>query len=98
MQCILVKNDEFENSSHFIAANRNASSDTNHDTTVTTCGVPLHCVWGKNFEFEHRAYFSEDARNMVGQRTASVVRVFGKCSENAPLQYMSCGIQGYCYG
>ena len=34
--------------------------------------------------------FSEDARNMVGQRTVSVVRgVFGQGSENAPLQHMS---------
>ena len=32
--------------------------------------------------------FSEDARNMVGQRTASVVLVFGQCSENALLQYI----------
>ena len=30
--------------------------------------------------------FSEDARNMVGQRTVSVVHVFGQCSENPPLQ------------
>ena len=34
--------------------------------------------------------FSEDARNMVEQRIVSVVRVFGQCSANAPLQYMSC--------
>ena len=32
--------------------------------------------------------FSEDARNMVGLRTVSVVRVFGQCSENTKLQYI----------
>ena len=32
--------------------------------------------------------FSEDARNMVGQRTVSVVRVFGQCSEKALLKYI----------
>ena len=42
---------------------------------------------GKNGEFEHTLSvvpdFSEDSRNMVGQRTFSVVQVFGQCSESA---------------
>ena len=31
--------------------------------------------------------FSEDARNMVRQRTLLVVHVISQCLENAPLQY-----------
>ena len=56
----------------------------------------LCTVYGKNISNLSTALsvvpdFSEDARNMVGQKTFSVVRVFGQCSENATLQYMSCG-------
>ena len=40
---------------NFLLRSRKASSHTNHDTTVTTCGVPVQCVWGKNIKFEDRA-------------------------------------------
>ena len=38
--------------------------------------------------------FSEYARNMVGERTFSVVGTFGQCSENAPLRPCQGGVPG----
>ena len=44
---------------------------------------------GKNLEFVYHAVSrAEVDRNMVGQRTVSVVRDFGQCSENEKLQYI----------
>ena len=58
-------------SSWFLLRSCEASSYTNHDTTITTCEVPVHCVLGEKISNLSNGLsvvpdFSGDARNMVG--------------------------------
>ena len=46
-----------------------ASSNTNHDTTVTKCRIPVYYVLNLSTALSVVPDFSGDARNMVGQST-----------------------------